>query len=238
MSRMTITEIEVFLLKKPLASSMHISRGGFQVRQHALVKVHTDSGITGLGEGIGNAPLIKTLIDSHLGPETVGMDPMNVERLRDLFFNQPVYFERKGSVVCAASAIEMACWDIKGKALGQSIHQMLGGAQKRIRTYIAGGYYAEGKGLEELQEEADPGELKPLMRLLFEHRIELAQATITAQDLEGFQLAAKLLKEDVAALPEDSISVKEKWKSVQTAKVAGAIEYFDANIKASLPPIE
>ena len=43
--------------------------------------------------------------------------------------------------------------DIKGKALGKSIHELLGGAQKRIRTYIAGGYYAKGKGLEELQEE-------------------------------------------------------------------------------------
>jgi L-alanine-DL-glutamate epimerase-like enolase superfamily enzyme len=51
------------------------------------------------------------------------------------------------------AAINIACWDIKGKVLGQSIHQLLGGAQKRIRTYIAGGYYAEGKGLEELQEE-------------------------------------------------------------------------------------
>jgi L-alanine-DL-glutamate epimerase-like enolase superfamily enzyme len=51
------------------------------------------------------------------------------------------------------AAINIACWDIKGKVLGQSIHQLLGGAQKRIRTYIAGGYYAEGKGLEELREE-------------------------------------------------------------------------------------
>jgi L-alanine-DL-glutamate epimerase-like enolase superfamily enzyme len=51
------------------------------------------------------------------------------------------------------AAINIACWDIKGKALGKSIHELLGGAQKRIRTYIAGGYYAEGKGLEELQAE-------------------------------------------------------------------------------------
>ena len=51
------------------------------------------------------------------------------------------------------AAINIACWDIKGKATRQSIHKMLGGAQERVRTYIAGGYYAEGKGLEELQEE-------------------------------------------------------------------------------------
>lgn len=51
------------------------------------------------------------------------------------------------------AAINIACWDIKGKTLGKSIHELLGGAQNRIRTYIAGGYYAEGKGLEELQAE-------------------------------------------------------------------------------------
>ena len=51
------------------------------------------------------------------------------------------------------AAINIACWDIKGKALGQSVHKLLGGAQQRIRTYIAGGYYAEGKGLEELKDE-------------------------------------------------------------------------------------
>ena len=144
MSRMTITEIEVFLLKRPLASSMHISRGGFQVRQHALVKVHTDSGITGLGEGIGNAPLIKTLIDSHLGPESIGMDPMNIEHLRDQFFYQPVYFERKGSVVCAASAIEMACWDIKGKALDVPCYELMGGLyRKHIPAYASDVYWEE-----------------------------------------------------------------------------------------------
>ena len=51
------------------------------------------------------------------------------------------------------AAINIACWDIKGKATGQSIHRMLGGAKERVRTYIAGGYYAEGKGLEDLQDE-------------------------------------------------------------------------------------
>ena len=51
------------------------------------------------------------------------------------------------------AAINIACWDIKGKAMGQSVHKLLGGAQQRIRTYIAGGYYAEGKGLEELKDE-------------------------------------------------------------------------------------
>lgn len=141
---MIITHIEVYLLKKPLASSMHISRGGFQVRQHALVKVHTDAGITGIGEGIGNAPLIKSIIESSLGPEAVGLNPMNLEQLREAFYTRPVYFERKGSVVCAASAIEMACWDIKGKVLGVPCYELLGGLyRKSIPAYASDIYWEE-----------------------------------------------------------------------------------------------
>ena len=45
------------------------------------------------------------------------------------------------------AAINIACWDIKGKVLNKSIHNLLGGHKKRIRTYIAGGYYAENKGI-------------------------------------------------------------------------------------------
>ncbi len=60
----TITKVEVFLTRKDLKSTMRISRGGFTARQHALVKVHTDSGIVGWGEGIGNATLVKSIIES------------------------------------------------------------------------------------------------------------------------------------------------------------------------------
>ena len=53
----------------------------------------------------------------------------------------------------ALSSIDMALWDIKAKLAGMPLYRMLGGYRKRIPTYIAGGYYAEGKGLKELQEE-------------------------------------------------------------------------------------
>ena len=141
---MIITNIEVFLLKKELASSMHISRGGFRVRQHALVKVHTDTGLTGIGEGIGNAPLIKAIIENSLASEAIGKNPMNLEQLREAFYSHPVYFERKGSVVCAASAIEMACWDLKGKALDVPCYELLGGLyRKTIPAYASDIYWEE-----------------------------------------------------------------------------------------------
>ena len=63
---MKITRVKVFLLQKQLTSSMRISRGGFSVRNHAIVQVCTDEGITGLGEGVGNACLIKAIIEGQM----------------------------------------------------------------------------------------------------------------------------------------------------------------------------
>lgn len=63
---MKITQVEVFLLQKPLSSTMRISRGGFTVRTHAIVRLSTDNGITGLGEGVGNATLVKAIIERQM----------------------------------------------------------------------------------------------------------------------------------------------------------------------------
>jgi L-alanine-DL-glutamate epimerase-like enolase superfamily enzyme len=90
----------------------------------------------------------------YFRPLLVGRNPMDTRSIAiDLGEKLIKILGPAGINTQVLAAINIACWDIKGKALGQSVHQLLGGAQKRIRTYIAGGYYAEGKGLEELQEE-------------------------------------------------------------------------------------
>lgn len=138
----TITKVEVLLTRKELKTTMRISRGGFTIRQHALVKVHTDSGIIGWGEGIGNAGLIKTIVETYIAPAVIGKDAFNLHALRKQFLHDPVYFERKGSVLCALSAIETACWDIKGKALGVPCYQLLGGLYKaKLQAYASDVYW-------------------------------------------------------------------------------------------------
>ena len=141
---MKITHIEVIFLQKKLLNTMQISRGGFKIRNHTLVKVHTDSGISGLGEGIGNALLVKAILKEQMCDLAVGHDPFNIESLRKLLLDSQVYFERQGSTICAASAIEMACWDIKGKALGVPVYELLGGLyQNSLQTYASDVYWQE-----------------------------------------------------------------------------------------------
>ncbi|MEI7450851.1 MAG: mandelate racemase/muconate lactonizing enzyme family protein [Desulfomonile sp.] len=141
---MKVTEIKVYLLEKRLTSSMCISRGGFTIRNHAIVEVHTDEGISGLGEAVGSAQLAKATIDQHLGRLAYGLDPRNIEEVRKKLLDSQVYFERMGSTVCGASAIEMACWDIKAKALGVPLYELLGGLSRdRIEAYASNVYWEE-----------------------------------------------------------------------------------------------
>ena len=63
---MKITHIEVILLQKKLSSTMQISQGGFSIRNHTIVRVHTDEGVTGLGEGVGNAHLIEAILKEQM----------------------------------------------------------------------------------------------------------------------------------------------------------------------------
>ena len=141
---MKIKEIRVHLLQKKLTSSMRISRGGFDVRHHLIVEVVTNEGITGLGEGVGNARLIQQILTGSMIEQAVGLDPMNIEAVRNKLIDNDVYMEQKGSVVCAASAIEMACWDIKGKALNVPVFQLLGGLYRdKIEAYASDIYWEE-----------------------------------------------------------------------------------------------
>mgnify|MGYP006127863557 FL=1 len=75
---MKITDVRVHLLRKNLSSSMQISRGGFTFREHAVVEVITDAGVSGLGEGVGDPRMVKAIIEGVLSNEAKGIDSLNI----------------------------------------------------------------------------------------------------------------------------------------------------------------
>lgn len=135
-------------------------RNGKHIYTHSglgLVKVHTDAGVTGVGIG-STSGVAGAAIDSFK-PLLIGENPLNHERLWHALW-VPKLVGRRGITTRAISAIDIALWDLKGKVTGLSLCQLLGGFADRVPTYIAGGYYEEGKGLLELQREmADNVEL-------------------------------------------------------------------------------
>jgi L-alanine-DL-glutamate epimerase-like enolase superfamily enzyme len=122
------------------------------------VTVYTDQGVVGAGWNGGTAAtrpqhFLREFVDFYR-PLLIGRNPLETRALvRDLGEKQNKILGPAGLHTQVLAAIIIACWDIHGKLENKSVHQLLGGAKDRIRAYIAGGYYADNKGLPELQDE-------------------------------------------------------------------------------------
>src|SRR3954451_4439729 len=79
-------------------------------------------------------------------------EPLSTERIWSKLY-RPKLFGRRGLETRAISAVDIAVWDAIGKETGRSVHQMLGGFRDSVPSYMAGGYYQPGKGLDALQAE-------------------------------------------------------------------------------------
>ena len=103
-----------------------------------LVRVSTDEGLYGVASaGVGNGAAMYVL-DHHLKQIVVGENPFDVELLWEKMFRSTLNYGRKGLVLEAISAVDIAIWDILGKAAGQPVYNLLGGKTRdRIRVYAS-----------------------------------------------------------------------------------------------------
>lgn len=109
-----------------------------------VVIVETDEGITGYGESdcAGAAPEVTAyIVEKFIAPLVVGMDPMCVEAVWNKVYSHCDKNGRRGMSIAALSGVDIALWDINGKALGQPVYRLLGGAHDRLEAYHSGGFY-------------------------------------------------------------------------------------------------
>lgn len=113
-----------------------------EFRDLIWVQIHTDAGIVGLGETWYAASAVQSAIHDHFGPLLIGRDPMEIEGHWQQMFRLSDHAGYGGAEVRAISALDMALWDIKGKALKLPVYQMLGGATRnKINVYNTCGTY-------------------------------------------------------------------------------------------------
>lgn len=118
-----------------------------------LVRVRTDEGVYGIGSvGVGSGAAAYVL-DEHLKPLIVGHDPFQVELLWERMFRGTINYGRKGLVLEAISAVDIALWDIMGKTTGQPVYNLLGGRTKARIPVYASRLYAH-RNLDTLAEQA------------------------------------------------------------------------------------
>jgi L-alanine-DL-glutamate epimerase-like enolase superfamily enzyme len=149
---MNITDLTWESYVWPTAQPMWSTKYPLTSTGFTVARVYTDEGIVGLGLGGAGVPGKQLLERFKL--RLIGQDPFNVERLWASMW-VPRQIGRRGTETRVISAIDTGIWDVLGKATGQPLYRLLGGYTDRVPAYVAGGYYAKGKGLKELAQEAE-----------------------------------------------------------------------------------
>lgn len=163
---MRITDIKVHLISAKLKQEFWMSLEPYTAASEIVVQVYTDTGIVGIGE-IHGRPMdtIADIIVRAFKPALLSQDPMEHERLYQLMFSYTVSRKWAGfsrasgqphfggglrpQMMAALAGIDIALWDIKGKALGQPVYKLLGAFSNQAPCYASGGYYPpEGPGVE------------------------------------------------------------------------------------------
>ncbi len=138
---MKITRVEAIHLRLP-----EVNERCDGSQETLVVKVHTDAGIVGVGEVDSSSLVARAIIEAPLSHKicrglaecVVGCDPFEIERLVHRMYEGSIFFGRQGAVIQAMSGIEIALWDIMGKATGRPVYQLLGGGfRKRFRAYAS-----------------------------------------------------------------------------------------------------
>ena len=170
--RLKITDVErIVVAWPPFERPFWTSLNRLGQVSELVVRVYTDDGIVGIGEAHGGS---MHYVDQHgvahtsgagaavidgLKPLLLGEDPLDTERLWQKMF--ALTFQKGWSqtgwtrqqLMAAIAGVDIALWDIKGKAANLPVYKLLGGYRSRVPCYVTGAYYQDGKTVSDLVEE-------------------------------------------------------------------------------------
>jgi D-galactarolactone cycloisomerase len=150
---MKITDVITHQLLVNVDEPFTSSRGWFYKTKGALVvEIVTDEGVIGWGDCYGPAAVNKAIVDTVLRASLIGRDPFDVEVIWEELYNKVKDYGLTGMTISAISGIDIALWDIIGKAVGKPIHKLIGGAfRTELQAYATGLYF---KDMDRLNEQA------------------------------------------------------------------------------------
>ncbi|KIA64444.1 mandelate racemase/muconate lactonizing enzyme family protein [Nocardia vulneris] len=146
---MTITRVRARVVGIPVDKPTRMSNRDLTDRHYVLVEITDDSGATGHGytyAGTSGGMLTKCAIDDVLAPVYLGADHNDVSGLWSLAYQEALLAGRRGAVLRALSAIDIALWDLRAKRAGLPLVSLLGGATAPLPAYASGGYYRPDEG--------------------------------------------------------------------------------------------
>jgi hypothetical protein len=142
---MKIVKVSAIPMSAPVPEEKrHRTDLGTKVKSDAtLIRVETDTGLTGIGAALGTPPIVAAIVEHELAAECVGEDPLFSERIYEKMYNgsrsrpalergitQADEGRRRGVIMEAIAGIDIAVWDVKAQALGIPLYQALGAARR------------------------------------------------------------------------------------------------------------
>lgn len=214
-----IKNVEVFVLTDNLQKSFYFSQWEYCQRKICLVKLTTEDGTVGWGEGYGPAEVLAEGV-RHLSSYVKGMDPLDSEVIWTNLYRRTLDYARSGILMAAVSAIDVAVWDLKGKILGLPVHQLLGGKKRDlIYPYATGLYFREEKDLTE----ALAAEAKSYKELGYK-AVKMKVGLSIEEDIRNVEAVRNALGDDVELM----IDANHAYNLREAIKLAKAVE--QANI--------
>ena len=140
--RVKITGVEAIVLRQPEVDE-GIADGS---TDDLVIRVRADEGLVGIGEVDSSPEVIRAIVEtrgSHaiahgLGELLVGEDPLDVEGLWQKMYRGVIFYGRRGAAIHAISGVDIALWDIRGKAAGKPVCELIGEpARERVRAYAS-----------------------------------------------------------------------------------------------------
>lgn len=182
---------------------------------NVLLEVSTDEGITGLGEAVGfpSVEIVESIIRT-CRPRLLGQDPFNVERIMDLLYRAGGWqnFLNTGNI--ALGGIEMALWDIIGKACDKPLYQLFGGLFREKIPYM---YFLPRKGPEEMAEQAAEAVEEGFRTLYIKVGVDPEEDVQAVQAIRGA----------VGSGPKLRVDANEAWSPSMAISMIRKMEPYD-----------
>ncbi len=149
-----IETVECFDCSLELPRPLLVGSSRVTHRSYAVVRIRTADGLEGVGYGFGRGLPVAAIVRDSLASVLVGSDPSVPEALRSAVSNAYWSYAERGLFAVAASAVDLAVWDLLGKRVGSPLADLLGKARRRVPVCGVGGYAHEGEdALDSLQAE-------------------------------------------------------------------------------------
>lgn len=215
--KLTITSMKVLRLRFPGKTARKrnsIIESGGGAPGMTYLELYTDGGIVGRSIPAGGL----STVESELFPRIKGENPFFVERIWDRMYHLNRKPVAKGDYIRAMGAVDIAVWDIIGKALGLPVYKVLGAYSEKIRVYAAGGYYEEGKGLKELAKE---------MEEYVSEGFRAVKMKVGGEPMKVDAERVKAVREAVGPDVDILIDANNKWNAYEAIRFGRMVEKYD-----------